>query len=163
MPGDPSLTVTSLSSAAPLPLVEQITGFVRTRIDERLLRAGTRMPSIRRFAADNSVSRFTVVEAYDRLVAQGYLESRRGSGFYVRERPQPVRHAEPEQSPGTRIDVAWLLRHLYAGSTRPDVLLAGSGCLPAPPCATCSTSCRSSPPRRSTATSRCGARCSSRA
>ncbi len=130
MPGDPSLTVARLSTAVPLPLVEQITGFVRTRIDERLLRAGTRMPSIRRFAADNGVSRFTVVEAYDRLVAQGYLESRRGSGFYVRERPQPVRHTEPEQPPGTRIDVAWLLRHLYAGNTRPEVLLAGSGCLP---------------------------------
>ncbi|MEZ5702314.1 MAG: GntR family transcriptional regulator [Burkholderiaceae bacterium] len=27
----------------------------------------------------------TVVEAYNQLVARGYLESRPGSGFYVRE------------------------------------------------------------------------------
>lgn len=130
MTGFQGLPLTSLSNGAALPLVEQITGFIRTRIDERLLRAGTRMPSIRQFAVENSVSRFTVVEAYDRLVAQGYLESRRGSGFYVRERPQPTRRVEPDLSPGTRIDVVWLVRQLYAGNDRPDVLLAGSGCLP---------------------------------
>ncbi len=130
MTGLQRVTVTPLSHDAPLPLVEQISGFVRTRIDERHLRAGTRMPSIRRFAEDNAVSRFTVVEAYDRLVAQGYLESRRGSGFYVRERPQPVRRAEPREPAATRIDVVWLLHHLYAGNDGRDVLLAGSGCLP---------------------------------
>jgi DNA-binding transcriptional MocR family regulator len=130
MTGPQRLTVTPLSHEAPLPLVEQITGFVRTRIDERHLRAGTRMPSIRRFAEDNGVSRFTVVEAYDRLVAQGYLESRRGSGFYVRQRPQPVRRAESPAPSATRIDVVWLLNHLYAGNDDHDVLLAGSGCLP---------------------------------
>ena len=130
MTGIQHVTVTPLSHDAPLPLVEQITGFLRTRIDERHLRAGTRMPSIRRFAEGNGVSRFTVVEAYDRLVAQGYLESRRGSGFYVRERPQPVRRAERREPPATRIDGFWLLQHLYAGNDGRDVLLAGSGCLP---------------------------------
>ena len=131
MTGLQRVTVSPLSHDAPLPLVEQITGFLRTRIDERALRAGTRMPSIRRFAEDNGVSRFTVVEAYDRLVAQGYLESRRGSGFYIRERPQPVRRApEPREPATTRIDVVWLLHHLYAGNDNRDVLLAGSGCLP---------------------------------
>jgi DNA-binding transcriptional MocR family regulator len=131
MTGLQRVTVSPLSHDAPLPLVEQITGFLRTRIDERALRAGTRMPSIRRFAEDNGVSRFTVVEAYDRLVAQGYLESRRGSGFYVRERPQPVRRAPEAREPAaTRIDVVWLLHHLYAGNDNRDVLLAGSGCLP---------------------------------
>jgi DNA-binding transcriptional MocR family regulator len=131
MTGLQHVTVTALSHDAPLPLVEQITGFLRTRIDERHLRAGTRMPSIRRFAEDNGVSRFTVVEAYDRLVAQGYLESRRGSGFYVRERPQPVRRSERRAPPATRIDGFWLLQHLYAENDGRDVLLAGSGCLPA--------------------------------
>src|SRR5215475_8351335 len=130
MTGLQRLTVTPLSHDAPLPLVEQITGFLRTRIEDRALRAGTRMPSIRRFAETNGVSRFTVVEAYDRLVAQGYLESRRGSGFYVRERPQPVRRIEPDLPASTRIDVIWLIRQLYAGNDGRDVLLAGSGCLP---------------------------------
>ena len=72
--------------ASPLTLVDQLVQWARRRIDERVFRPGMRMPSIRKLALDKSVSRFTVVEAYERLVAQGYLDSRRGSGFYVRER-----------------------------------------------------------------------------
>src|SRR5437016_1351985 len=75
-----------LSRDADTSLVEQIVRSIETRIDDKLLRTGARMPSIRHYADLNNVSRFTVVEAYDRLVAKGFLESRRGSGFYVRER-----------------------------------------------------------------------------
>ena len=64
----------------PRPLVEQIVVGISQEIDERHLRPGTRIPSIRSFAERHRVSRFTVVEAYDRLVAMGYLHSRRGSG-----------------------------------------------------------------------------------
>ena len=71
---------------ASLTLVEQLVQWARRRIEERVFRPGMRMPSIRKLALDKGVSRFTVVEAYERLVAQGYLESRRGSGFFVRER-----------------------------------------------------------------------------
>jgi DNA-binding transcriptional MocR family regulator len=95
-----------------LTLVEQLVQWGRRRIDERVFRPGMRMPSIRKLAEDKGVSRFTVVEAYERLVAHGYLDSRRGSGFYVRERlvavPQPARHV-PLDSP---IDVVWLLRNM---------------------------------------------------
>ena len=66
------------------PLADQIVRAVASRIDERLLRPGARMPSIRQFAASHGVSPFTVVASYDRLVAQGYLDSRRGAGFFVR-------------------------------------------------------------------------------
>jgi len=45
------------------PLVEQIVVGIRREIDERHLRPGTRVPSIRRFAEQYRVSRFTVVEA----------------------------------------------------------------------------------------------------
>ncbi|NYE59293.1 DNA-binding transcriptional MocR family regulator [Duganella sp. 1224] len=68
-------------------LIDQIVRSVAARIDDRLLRGGARMPSIRAFAASHGVSAFTVVAAYDKLVATGYLESRRGAGFFVRERP----------------------------------------------------------------------------
>lgn len=44
-------------------LVEQIVHHYAARIDERLMRSGLRMPSIRRFAIDHRVSRFTVVGA----------------------------------------------------------------------------------------------------
>lgn len=102
---------------ATLTLVDQLVQWARRRIDERVFRPGMRMPSIRKLALDKSVSRFTVVEAYERLVAQGYLDSRRGSGFYVRERApgqQPVGasggvRAQPVHN---TIDVVWLLRNM---------------------------------------------------
>ena len=53
------------------PLAEQIVRAVAARVDERLLRPGARMPSIREFAASHGVSPFTVVASYDRRVAQG--------------------------------------------------------------------------------------------
>jgi DNA-binding transcriptional MocR family regulator len=105
--------------AAQLTLVDQLVQWGRRRIDERVFRPGMRMPSIRKLALDKGVSRFTVVEAYERLVALGYLDSRRGSGFYVRERLAPVLVANglppaaPEREPvQSTIDVVWLLRNM---------------------------------------------------
>src|SRR5262245_50045823 len=88
-------------------LSDQIVRSVAARIDDRVLRAGTRMPSIRHFATSHGVSPFTVVGAYDKLVARGYLESRRGAGFFIRDRaplqaPQAAhREAGLEQPEGT--------------------------------------------------------------
>src|SRR5687768_5671692 len=49
------------------------------------LRAGTRLPSSRDLAAQLGVSRGTVTTAYEQLVAEGYLLSKRGSGTRVAE------------------------------------------------------------------------------
>jgi DNA-binding transcriptional MocR family regulator len=109
--------------ASSLTLVDQLVQWARRRIEERVFRPGMRMPSIRKLAQDKGVSRFTVVEAYERLVALGYLESRRGSGFYVRERsaagaPDARRRQEARAEPaGSAIDVAWLLRNTLQTSS----------------------------------------------
>ena len=81
----------TLSPDSPTPLTDQIVAALCARVDDRVLRPGMRLPPIRQFSADHGVSRFTVVEAYDRLVALGYVQSRRGSGFYVAGRPAPAR------------------------------------------------------------------------
>src|SRR5262245_19744166 len=47
------------------------------------LEAGTRLPSTRTLAASLGVSRSTVVEAFDQLAAEGFLDRRAGSGTYV--------------------------------------------------------------------------------
>ncbi len=78
----------SLNSQSSLPLVDQIVIGARNLIDDRVLRPGMRLPPIRTMASEHGVSRFTVVEAYDRLVALGYLQSRRGAGFYVAARQE---------------------------------------------------------------------------
>lgn len=93
------------------PLIDQIVNGVKKLIDERAIRPGARMPSIRGFAQDHGISRFTVVQAYDRLVAMGYLNSRQGSGFYVSPRPQPRESLDGPWKPDSAVDVVWLLRN----------------------------------------------------
>ena len=113
-------------------LVEQIVRSITSRIDDKLLRTAARMPSIRQFAEQNKVSRFTVVEAYDRLVANGYLESRRGSGFYVRERAQMMATSRSRQDadvrPTQQLDVVWLIRNMFR--QLPPQKMPGTGLLP---------------------------------
>ena len=94
-----------------LTLVEQLVQWVRRRVDERVFRPGLRLPSIRKLAQEKQVSPATVVDAYERLVALGYLDARRGSGFYVREQEQVSRTASPTAVPRT-IDVKWLLHNI---------------------------------------------------
>jgi DNA-binding transcriptional MocR family regulator len=74
-----------LDRASSVPLTEQIVAGVQAWISSRSAHPGARLPSIRQFAADCNISRFPVIEAYDRLVSLGYLDSRHGSGFYVSE------------------------------------------------------------------------------
>src|SRR5688572_30849024 len=69
------------------PLVSQIVDGLRDLIVQHALKPGAKLPSIRAFAASHGVSVFTVVEAYDRLVAQGWLVSRANAGFFVKQRP----------------------------------------------------------------------------
>lgn len=109
--------------APQLTLVDQLVQWGRRRIDERVFRPGMRMPSIRQLAADKGISRFTVVEAYERLVAHGYLDSRRGSGFFVRDRgaanDSVARSAVANENAKvtSTIDVVWLLRNMLHTSS----------------------------------------------
>src|SRR5450759_1833787 len=101
----------SLDSNDAMPLVDQIVNAVKKMIHGRAIRTGARMPSIRSFAQDHGISRFTVVQAYDRLVAMGYMHSRQGSGFYIS--PRPKHHDSPDGTyqPDSAVDVVWLLRN----------------------------------------------------
>ncbi len=113
-------------------LVEQIVEQFVERIGDKSLRAGSRLPSIRRFAADYGVSKFTVVEAYDRLVALGFVQSRRGAGFFVAPRLENQVNVPPRRDPPLRrcVDSLWLLRQ-DALSNDNEMLKPGCGWLPA--------------------------------
>jgi GntR family transcriptional regulator/MocR family aminotransferase len=63
-----------------VPLHQQLESGIRTRIRAGLLRPDTVMPSTRALAQDLGLSRGVVVEAYQQLVAEGYLVSR-GGGY----------------------------------------------------------------------------------
>jgi DNA-binding transcriptional MocR family regulator len=65
------------SNARPGTRVEQVIQAIHDRIGARLLKPGARLPSIRSFAEAQRVSKSTVVDAYDRLVADGTIAARR--------------------------------------------------------------------------------------
>jgi DNA-binding transcriptional MocR family regulator len=86
-------------------------------LTERLLRAielddlpaGTRLRSVRDASRKEGLGINTVVEAYNRLVARGYAESRPGSGYYVRKIARS-RASAPAPHVAAAVDVVSLLR-----------------------------------------------------
>ncbi len=122
----------TLNPKSATPLVVQIVQALSRQIEEGGLRAGTKVPSIRQFAHAHQVSIFTVVEAYDRLVAQGWLVSRPHSGFFVRKRGEgsvaSVDAASPAGIAGTSFDSMWYLRKIF--ENRHLSMKPGCGWLP---------------------------------
>ena len=82
------------AAAGATSLVDQIFQMVVKSLQSGQLAAGRRLPAVRQLAEDCQVSRDTVARAYDKLVAHGYLESRRGSGFYVKLARRKSRSAD---------------------------------------------------------------------
>jgi GntR family transcriptional regulator/MocR family aminotransferase len=72
-----------LDRKADAPLHRQIYDRWRTGILGGRFRRGERVPSSRAFAETYGVSRVTVTAAYDQLLAEGYFETRAGSGTFV--------------------------------------------------------------------------------
>src|SRR5262249_22254168 len=85
----------------------------------------------RSFAATMGVSPSTVVEAYDRLAAEGLIRARRGSGFYVAGTglPPPMALADTGPRRDRAIDPFWVTRQSLDAD--PSVLKPGCGWLPA--------------------------------
>jgi GntR family transcriptional regulator/MocR family aminotransferase len=62
---------------------ERLQQAIRDKIVQGLWVQGGKLPSTRKLSQDLSLSRNTVINTYEQLVAEGYLESRQGSGFFV--------------------------------------------------------------------------------
>ena len=93
---------TALDASSGVPLYEQLYRSLAGEMRSGTLAAGTRMPGKRRLAAELSVSVNTVDAAYQMLAAEGYLESRERSGFYVQEYLALPQAAAPEAAPPPR-------------------------------------------------------------
>ncbi|REG36562.1 DNA-binding transcriptional MocR family regulator [Paracoccus versutus] len=103
---------------------------VRAKIANRALGPGDRLPSVRGFARTMGVSPSTVVEAYDRLAAEGVIRARRGSGFYVTGADLPPMALAGMGPPRDRaVDPFWVSRQSLDAD--PTVLKPGCGWLPA--------------------------------
>ncbi len=112
----------------PVSRVEHVVAHIRERVASRTLAHGTRLPSVRELAGKLGVSKSTVVEAYDRLAAEGVVAARRGSGFFV---AGPARTAIPNaaaRAPEPAVDPSWINRHAMMGLA--DFVCPGAGWLP---------------------------------
>jgi DNA-binding transcriptional MocR family regulator len=120
---------TLIESDSDQTLVQSVMAAVRQRIAARSLTPGTRLPSIRAFAKTMQVSKSTVVEAYERLAAEGAIRSRPGSGFYAAGSLAPLSLAEIGPRLDRAVDPLWVSRQsLDAGD---EILKPGCGWLPA--------------------------------
>ncbi|MFC0243452.1 aminotransferase-like domain-containing protein [Rhodopseudomonas telluris] len=95
---------------------------IRAKIAQRALAPGERLPSIRKLSATLEVSPSTVVEAYDRLAAEGVIRPRPGSGFYVTGSSTPFALIAAEPNLDRAIDPLWVSRQsldIGAGAFKP--------------------------------------------
>lgn len=115
-------------NAAGESLIARVMTTVRNRISSRALTPGARLPSIRSFATSMKVSKSTVVEAYERLAAEGLIRSRPGSGFFVAAPLAPLSLAEIGPKLEREVDPLWISRQ--ALEAEDAVLKPGCGWLP---------------------------------
>jgi DNA-binding transcriptional MocR family regulator len=108
--------------------IEGVMTAISDRIAGRSLMPGARLPSVRSFAKTMQVSVSTVVEAYERLAAEGVIRSRPGSGFYVCGPLPPLLLSETGARSDLNVDPLWISRQsLEVGD---DMLKPGCGWLP---------------------------------
>ncbi|MBL8891789.1 MAG: PLP-dependent aminotransferase family protein [Planctomycetaceae bacterium] len=75
----------ALDRRQPATLQDQLSSSLREAIQTGSISSGTMLPSTRELASELAISRNTVIAAYDRLMGEGYLESKPRSGIMVRE------------------------------------------------------------------------------
>ncbi|HEY1393130.1 MAG TPA: PLP-dependent aminotransferase family protein [Methylibium sp.] len=126
----PSLAAAPLARDADATLTAQLAARYAERIRQRLLAPGARLPSVRECAKRHGISTYTVVAAYDQLLAQGLIEARKQRGFFVRETQPPTRSraAANEDRPPAPVDAAALIRGMFQQPGSP--LMPGFGTLP---------------------------------
>ena len=114
------------------PLQAQVVAAIRDAIAARRLLPGEKLPSIRRLAVANKISPFTVVEAYDRLAAQGLIAARAKSGFFVAGREPPLTLAaetpEARRADPAAVDPVWMMRQSLSMDAR--MIQSACGWLP---------------------------------
>jgi DNA-binding transcriptional MocR family regulator len=112
-------------------LYEQIAHKITGLIEQGTLRPGERIPSVRRFSAQNGVSISTVMQAYALLEDHGVIEARPQSGYYVRLRfrdlpPEPAISHPPVSA--SRVNVGDLVIRIHEAVEKPDILPLGAAC-----------------------------------
>ena len=102
-----------IDPGSPVPPYEQLRAQFAQRIQDRTLAAGTRLPTIRRLAADLGLAVNTVGRAYRELEEAGLIETHRRAGSFVTAGGEPGR----EQAQRAAADYAALITRLGIDKT----------------------------------------------
>ena len=94
------LLIGPLDRNSDVPLHTQVYAGLRDSILDGRLRPGASIPSTRALPSLLGVSRNTVLEAYNQLMAEGFIEPRVGSGTYV-ALSIPDHHLRPRKAEGS--------------------------------------------------------------
>ncbi|MCL1697187.1 PLP-dependent aminotransferase family protein [Lysinibacillus sp. BPa_S21] len=84
-----------IDRSSDIPLNRQVYQQIRENILNGHLHAGERLASTRKLCVELKVSRNVILEAYDQLLAEGFLMARRGSGTFVAEGAFLTQHEAP--------------------------------------------------------------------
>src|SRR5215469_3134248 len=97
-------TLLDLSATRRGPMHMRLAAAIRAAIRDGRLTVGAALPPSRMLAADLSVSRWTVTEAYGQLITEGYLTGKTGSATRVTWSPRPgdAPRARPDAPGRTR-------------------------------------------------------------
>src|SRR3982751_5707969 len=78
-----TLHAVAIDAASPVPPYEQLRRQLARQIGDRTLAVGTRLPTVRRLAADLGLAVNTVARAYRELEESGLVETRGRAGTFV--------------------------------------------------------------------------------
>lgn len=101
---------------------------LRQQITDGVYATGERLPSIRRLVEQYGVSKNAIVDAYERLIASGDVEARRGSGYYVSPRSVATPAEQEPSSLDRALDSIWMMREQL--NNDPQHLAVGHGIPP---------------------------------
>jgi GntR family transcriptional regulator / MocR family aminotransferase len=93
----------SVDRRAAVPLYVQLYDQLRAMVLDGRIGSGGTLPSTRALARELGISRTTVIQAFDQLRAEGYIEGAKGSGTYAARVP-PDALAGLRQPPASRVE-----------------------------------------------------------
>ncbi len=112
-------------------LYQQVALRISELIEHGTLRSGERVPSVRKFSAQQDVSIATVMQAYRLLESRGLIEARPQSGYYVRARRWTL-PPEPEMTrpaaKATSVSVGDLVMRVIQAVRDPELVSLGAAC-----------------------------------
>lgn len=115
--------------AAEATLYESVASRIASLIEKGTLRAGQRIPSVRKLSRQYQVSVSTVLQAYQKLESRSLIQARPQSGYYVRARTQS-KPAEPEMSSPAKaprsVTVSELVMRVVQAARDPEVVPLGA-------------------------------------